>query len=209
MTRSIDSGSLSLNNKAIVVEIPRKEAEFYKSFEKILNITKEENPDIFYIKETNKEPSTYKQAIQSQEGLKQDTAMREELEELEKQNTQEITNLPKSYTTLGGRQVYKIKNNNITNTIKYKARQVIQGFNQVEYLDYIETFSTVCRPETYRTAFIITISKGWKILQYDVKNAFVHAVIDTDIYIKLLTGYYNNITNNKVFKLKKALYGLK
>ena len=48
--------------------------------------------------------------------------MREEFEELERQNTQEITNLLEGYTALSGRQVYKIKDNNITNTIKYKAR---------------------------------------------------------------------------------------
>ena len=63
------------------------------------------------------------------------------------------------------------------------------------------------RPETYKLVFIIAISKGWKILQYDVKNAFVYTDIDQEIYIKLPTGFYNNTT--KVCKLKKALYSLK
>ena len=71
----------------------------------------------------------------------------------------------------------------------------------------METFSTVYRPEIYRIVFIIAISNTWLILQYDVKNAFVYADIDKEIYVQLPTGFYNN--NNKVYRLRKALYGLK
>ena len=45
------------------------------------------------------------------------------------------------------------------------------------------------------------------MLQYDVKNAFVHANIDANIYTILPIGVYNN--PNKCCYLKKALYGLK
>ena len=133
--------------------------------------------------------------------------MREEIEELERQGIWELVDLPHNRQALGGRWVYKKKINNTNDTIKYKSRWVVQGFNQVEFLDYMETFSTVCRPETYRIAFVLTISNGWLILQYDVKNAFVHADIDEEIYVQLPTGFYNN--NNKVCRLRKALYGLK
>ena len=47
-------------------------------------------------------------------------------------------------------------------------------------------------------------------MQYDVKNAFLHANIDTEIYITLPIGLYNNNKyKNKVAKLNKALYSLK
>jgi len=59
-----------------------------------------------------------------------------------------------------------------------KSRWIVQGFNQVKFLDYLETFSTVCRPETYRILFVIAISNKWPILQYNVKNAFVHTDIN-------------------------------
>ena len=45
-------------------------------------------------------------------------------------------------------------------------------------------------------------------MQYDVKNAFVHANIDADIYTILPTGIYNK-SPNKICHLNKALYGLK
>ena len=77
----------------------------------------------------------------------------------------------------------------------------------------METFSTTCRPETYRTIVSIALQNKWKIHQYDVTNAFVHAEIDKEIYVDLPTGY--NIImnkehdNNKVCRLNIALYGLK
>ena len=51
--------------------------------------------------------------------------MREELRELEKQNTWELVDLLEGREVLGGRWVYKKKPNNITNTIKYKSRWVV------------------------------------------------------------------------------------
>ena len=58
--------------------------------------------------------------------------------------------------------------------------------------------------------FIISISNKWKILQYNVKNAFIHADINEEIYVILPTGYYTEDKyKNKVCRLRKALYGLK
>ena len=39
----------------------------------------------------------------------------------------------------------------------YKGRWVVKCFEQTYGLDYIETFSTTCRPETYRTIVSIAL----------------------------------------------------
>lgn len=153
-----------------------------------------------------------------------------EISELERQNTWNITDLPNNRTALKGKQVYKIKTNLEGHIIKYKARWVVKGFNQILGLDYLDTFSSTCRPESYRIIFIIAMQNGWVLDQYDVKNAFIHASIDKEIYIELPIGFknkynsnnnynstntnkrskVNNISNNKkVCKLNKALYRLK
>ena len=44
------------------------------------------------------------------------------------------------------------------------------------------------------------------MLQYDIKNAFVHAGVDKEIYVIQPTGFAKG---DKVCKLNKALYGLK
>jgi hypothetical protein len=168
----------------------------------IINLIKDSDP--------NKEPSSYKEAISSPVSSDWVKAMSAEVEELERQNTWDILKLPEGRKALGGRWVYKIKRDKYNNILKYKARWVVQGFNQVEGIDYLETFSTVCRPETYRILFILAVNQGWNLLQYDVKNAFIHAKIDTEIYIQIPTGFNKEVNNtSKVCKLNKALYGLK
>jgi Reverse transcriptase (RNA-dependent DNA polymerase) len=147
----------------------------------------------------------------------------DENKSLTDQNTYNIVDIPPGVKPIRGRWVFKkktiknpqsIQQNYITNqdqSIRYKARWVIQGFNQRLGVDFLETFSTTARTETWHMLLIIAVNKGWHIRQYDVKNAFVHADIDTDIYTVLPTGLYdqNGQYKNKCCKLQKALYGLK
>src|ERR1700761_7954082 len=133
--------------------------------------------------------------------------MLEEFNSLNSSTTWKLVNLLKGRVALGGRWVYKKKYNNSGKIICYKARWVVQGYNQILGIDYLETFSTTCRPEVYRLFLIIAINNSWKVLQYDVKNAFVHAKIDKEIYVIQPTGFNDN--TNKVCLLLHALYGLK
>jgi hypothetical protein len=221
MTASINSSTIGIqdnnnnnkdNNKELVVEIPRKEDQYYKQFEKIHHCAQiiDKYPDIFLIKEGNNEPNSYNQAITGPHANNWSKAMKLEISELVDKNTWDIVDIPKDRQPLGARWVYRLKTDQNNNIIKYKARWVVQGFKQIEGLDYLETFSTVCRPETYRITFVLATALGWTLHQFDVKNAFVHADIDTDIYVTLPQGFYNDLDKNKkCLKLKKALYGLK
>ena len=49
---------------------------------------------------------------------------------------------------------------------------------------------------------------NWQLLQYDVKNVFLHGDLDEEIYMNIPPRIEGN-TGNKVCKLKKALYELK
>jgi hypothetical protein len=174
----------------------------------------------------NNEPNTYKEAINSINNKEWQKAMEIEIEELNKQNTWDLITLPNNRTPLKGRWVYKIKTDLNNNIIKYKARWVVKGFNQILGIDYLDTFSTTCRPESYRIIFILAMQNNWGLYQYDIKNAFVHANIDKEIYVEQPLGFENNnyinkninkrlkIDNNNnsnkiVCRLNKALYGLK
>ena len=168
--------------------------------------TNEVDDLILVITNTNKEPTTYIMAIKSPDSKQWLKAMEAEVVELEVQQTWDLVDLPDNREALGGRWVYKLKTNAKNEIVKYKARWVVQGFNQILGIDYLETFSTTCRPESYRLIFIIALYNNWVFLQYDVKNAFVHANIDTEIYVIQPKGFEKG---NKVCKLNKALYGLK
>jgi hypothetical protein len=61
--------------------------------------------------------------------------------------------------------------------VRNKARLVTQWFSQVEGLDFGETFTPVARLEAIRILLVIAASKGFKLYQMNVKNAFLNSVI--------------------------------
>ena len=222
-TRSYNKYIASNPNHRIEVQIPSKDI-YYSIKDTLLSdcIRAIENPVIpnIFLLTTSilQEPNTFAEAMNSSEHQEWYRACKEEVNELEKQNTYSVIQKPlSSLIPLKGRWVFKKKTiinpkkgyiTNSDNTIRYKARWVIQGFNQKLGIDFLETFSTTCRTETWHLLLIIAVNKGWPILQYDVKNAFIHADIDADIYTILPIGIYSK-NDTRICHLNKAIYGLK
>jgi hypothetical protein len=93
--------------------------------------------------------------------------------------------------------------------VRNKARLVAQGFSQMEGLDFGETFAPVARLEAIRILLAFAASKGFKLYQMDVKNAFLNGVIQEEVYVRQPPGLENLKYPYRVYKLSKALYGLK
>lgn len=90
---------------------------------------------------------------------------------------------------------------------RHKARLVARGFAQIEGVDYSETYAPTTRYDTIRVLLSLSVSRGLKISQFDVKTAFLHGELEEEVYMDLPDRVKES--TNRVCKLKKALYGLK
>jgi hypothetical protein len=105
--------------------------------------------------------------------------------------------------------VFKNKQGEDGEVVRNKTRLVVQGFSQVEGLDFRETFALVARLEAIRILLPFAASKGFKLYLMDVKSDFLNGVIQKEVYVRQPPGFDNPKYPNRVYKLSKALYRLK
>jgi hypothetical protein len=103
----------------------------------------------------------------------------------------------------------KKKMNDNGQVIKNKARLVCKGCAQVEGVDYEETFAPVARLEAIRMFLAFSSYKKFKVYQMDVKSVFLNGNLEEEVYIEKPEGFQLTNQGYYVFKLKKALYGIK
>jgi len=83
--------------------------------------------------------------------------------------------------------VYKTKHNP-NGTIRYKARLVIKGYEQVEGISFDETYAPVGTMSTLRYLLSFVARNEWKIDHLDVVTAFLNPEIDAEVYMQQPDG---------------------
>ena len=145
-------------------------------------------------------PNTFEEALNSSEHKQWNIAMDKEINSLKKNNTWQIVERPKNKKVIDVKWVYKRKNNNV-----YKARLVVRGFQQTEYIENV--YSPVGKMQTLKILLSYSCKNNLFIDQMDVETAFLNGNVKSEVYINEPKGYETG--DNKVCKLQKALYGLR
>jgi hypothetical protein len=87
---------------------------------------------------------------------------------------------------------------------------VAKGFKQRFGNDYGEIYSPVVKPSTIRVIVSLAVTQGWSTRQIDIQNAFLHGVLEEEVYMKQPLGFEDSSKpSNFICRLKKTLYGLK
>jgi hypothetical protein len=153
-----------------------------------------------------REPQSIHEAL---EDKKWKQAMDEEFTALMKNKTWHLVPGHQASNVIDYKWVYKVKHKADGYVDRYKARMVAKGFKQWYGIDYEDTFSPIVKLATIRVVLSIAVSRNWCLRQLDVQNAFLHGVLEEDVYMKQPPGYVDSSHPHHVFKLDKALYGLK
>ncbi len=102
--------------------------------------------------------------------------MQAEIKALRNRGFWRVIQTPYGVRLIKSKYVYLIKKDWTSKVVMRKSRIVVQGFSQVEGVDYEETFAPVAKVTTFRLMLALSRVLKLKIHQLDVDSAlFLHA----------------------------------
>jgi hypothetical protein len=102
-------------------------------------------------------------------------AMHEKLENFERSEVWSLVE-PRDVNVIGTKWGFKNKQGEDGEVVRSKAYLVAQTFSQVQGIDFGKTFAPAACLEAIRILLAFATSKGFKLYQMGVKNAFLNGV---------------------------------
>jgi hypothetical protein len=135
--------------------------------------------------------------------------MQEEIHEFDRLDVWELVPPPKCAMIIALKWIFKVKLDEHGDVLKNKARLVAKGYSQQEGIDFEESFAPVARIEAIRIFLANAASSYMIVYQMDVKTAFLNGDLKEVVYVTQPEGFVDLERPNHVYRLKKAVYGLK
>nr|GEY71550.1 retrovirus-related Pol polyprotein from transposon TNT 1-94 [Tanacetum cinerariifolium] len=105
--------------------------------------------------------------------------------------------------------LWKNKRDEENTIIRNKSRLVVKGYAQKEGVDFEESFAPVARLEAVWLFIAYAAHKYFTVYQMDVKTTFLYGPLKEEVYMNKPDGFVDPYHPDKVYRLKKALYGFK
>jgi hypothetical protein len=167
--------------------------------------------------DTSLDPPNYTAAMKTPAADQWNIAIDNELKSLRDNRTWIVVNKPANVKPLQSRFVFKLKLDADGAIERYKARLVARGDQQIEGVNYQDTFSPVMDMTTARIIFALGILWGNPPRHGDIPVAYTRASPEENLEIYMHPPQGMKFTaeesasggNKPVLKLMKNIYGLK
>ena len=189
------------------IDLRRMEHVLLQHTNPYTNTVEEMHPMALSTKANAADHPTWEQAMNGPEANGYWEACMKELNTLEtKRDAWEVVKREPWMKVLPSTWAFRCKRYPDGSVRKLKARFCARGDKQIEGVDCFDTFAPVVNWTTVRLMLILTLILNLATCQVDYTAAFVHAPIDTDVYLDMPRGFAEP---NKVYRLKHSLYGLR
>jgi len=126
-----------------------------------------------------------------------------------KNKTWELCDRPPNVTPVTTQWIYKTKIESKGKPSKLKARLVARGFQHTKGIDFDEVFVPVAKWKAIKMIVALSASNEWILIHLDIKTAFLNGDLNEIVFMEVPEGFRSSAIQNKVCRLKKALYGLR
>ncbi|GJS42077.1 retrovirus-related pol polyprotein from transposon TNT 1-94 [Tanacetum coccineum] len=155
---------------------------------------------------TSVEPKNYKDALTQACWIE---AMQEELHEFDHLEVWELVPRLDKVMIITLKWIYKVKLDEMGRILKNKARLVARGYRQEEGIDFEESFALVARLDAIGIFLAYAAHMNMIVYQMDVKMTFLNGILREEVYVSQPDEFGDQENLNHMYKLKKAVYGLK
>ena len=128
---------------------------------------------------------------------------------IEKNRTWQLVDRLSNEKVIGIKLAYRTKMNPTGSISKLKAKLVVKGYFQEHGVDFLDIFALVARHDTIRLLVALVVKLDWKIYHFDLKSTFLNGLLEEENFVEQPEGFQVLGSEDKVYKLHKALYCLK
>ncbi|GKB51015.1 retrovirus-related pol polyprotein from transposon TNT 1-94, partial [Tanacetum coccineum] len=134
-------------------------------------------------------------------------AMQEDLHQFDRLQVWDLIDKPFGKNVIKLKWLWKNKKDEDQTIICNKARLVAKGYAQEEGIDFKESFALVARLEAVWIFVVYVAHNSFPIYQIDVKTSFLNGLLKEEVYVAQPDGFVDPDHPEKVYHLRKALYG--